>query len=134
MCPEAYCKRQSVYQVQICSCPFRSYAQRQVLQHCYQLPFYGCAFFRGILYKPSSIFTAVWNLDRGGVDATFPVTIAVSLRGVCLLDLSTAAHLPGSLILCKCGKRCKSENEKKITRKETQDRKRKHKTENEIWC
>jgi len=74
-------------------------AQRQFLKSCYQLPYYGCAFFRGILYKPPSVFSAIWNLDKSGVDATYPVTIAVSLRGVCLLDLSTAEHMPGSLLL-----------------------------------
>jgi len=75
------------------------FAQRQFLSKCYQLPFYGCAFFRAILYKPSTILTEIWNMDRDGVKATFPIKVAVSPRGVCLLDLSTDDHLPGSMIL-----------------------------------
>lgn len=78
---------------------FELLAQRQYLKECYQLPFYGCAFFRGLLYKPSSIFTSLWNLDKAGSASTYPVTISVSMRGLCLLDLSTADHLPGTLLL-----------------------------------
>jgi len=77
----------------------KAYAQSQYLARCYELPFYGCAFFRAMLYKPPTFFSIIWNIDRGYVPNTFPIKLAISPRGIFLLDLSTADHLPGSVIM-----------------------------------
>ncbi|XP_012972238.1 FERM domain-containing protein 8 isoform X2 [Mesocricetus auratus] len=51
---------------------------RAYLLKCHELPFYGCAFFHGEVDKPAQGF-----LHRGGRK---PVTVAISLEGVYVID------------------------------------------------
>ncbi|XP_027264350.1 FERM domain-containing protein 8 isoform X6 [Cricetulus griseus] len=63
---------------------------RAYLLKCHELPFYGCAFFHGEIDKPAQGF-----LHRGGRK---PVTVAISLEGVHVIDSREKAELMSGLI------------------------------------
>ncbi|XP_074786370.1 FERM domain-containing protein 8 isoform X3 [Athene noctua] len=65
---------------------------RTFLRRCHALPYYGCAFFPGAIERPSGGL-----LGRGGLR---PVSVAVGLEGVTIIDAREKAELMSALIEC----------------------------------